>query len=52
MIDEEKTENDLVCPFCGEEGFDKIGLKYHLQYYCEEYEETEGMASINYKMEG
>ena len=25
------------CPFCNESDFDKIGLKYHLENYCEEY---------------
>ena len=26
---------EIVCPFCGEPGFDKPGLKYHLEEYCE-----------------
>jgi hypothetical protein len=30
----------LVCPFCGEKDFDKIGLKHHLEHYCEEYLKT------------
>ncbi len=25
-------ENDLVCPWCDDHGFDKIGLKMHLQW--------------------
>lgn len=25
------------CPFCGEPDFDKVGLKYHLQWHCKEY---------------
>ena len=29
---------ELVCPFCKDIGFDKEGLKYHLEKYCEEYE--------------
>lgn len=30
----------LKCPFCGEDDFDLIGLKYHLTYYCEIFEKT------------
>jgi len=33
--------DDITCPFCGEEGFDKIGLKDHLINYCEVYEQIE-----------
>lgn len=29
---------DVRCPFCGEDGFDKIGLKIHL-HWCAAYEE-------------
>ncbi len=32
---------NVSCPFCGEEDFDLIGLKYHLTNYCEVYKETE-----------
>jgi len=32
----------VSCPFCGEDDFDLIGLKYHLiSGYCETYESTE-----------
>jgi len=40
----EETEFEEVavpCPFCGEEDFDRIGLKHHLRYHCLVYEETE-----------
>lgn len=37
----EGMEDNLVCPFCGEKDFDKIGLKYHLQNYCNDYKNTE-----------
>jgi hypothetical protein len=30
----------LTCPFCKEEDFDLIGLKYHLLSYCEVFEST------------
>lgn len=30
----------LVCPYCGDSDFDKEGLKYHLQNYCDEYRQT------------
>ena len=36
----------MKCPFCGEDDFDLIGLKYHLLNYCKIFEETETM--INY----
>uniref|UniRef100_A0A6M3KZ47 Uncharacterized protein n=1 Tax=viral metagenome TaxID=1070528 RepID=A0A6M3KZ47_9ZZZZ len=36
MADEQVE--DLTCPFCGEPDFDKIGLKIHLERWCEEYE--------------
>ena len=32
--------SDIVCPFCGEKDFDKIGLKDHLERFCEEYATT------------
>lgn len=39
--DEIYSPSDLVCPFCEDKGFDKVGLKYHLRYYCEEFKNTE-----------
>jgi len=30
----------MNCPFCNEEDFDKIGLKYHLLNCCNEYQQT------------
>ena len=30
----------MDCPFCNEVGFDKVGLKYHLEHYCEQYQAT------------
>ena len=29
--------NSIVCSFCNETGFDKVGLKYHLETYCDAY---------------
>lgn len=29
--------NLIICPFCGDTDFDKIGLKHHLENYCEHY---------------
>ncbi|KKN28550.1 hypothetical protein LCGC14_0853170 [marine sediment metagenome] len=34
------NEDSLVCPFCGDDGFDLIGLKDHLIVYCEIYDEV------------
>jgi hypothetical protein len=31
---------NIICPFCNEDGFDLIGLKIHLIRYCSMYEET------------
>jgi len=31
---------EIVCPFCGEDEFDWIGLKVHLQQWCVPYDET------------
>jgi hypothetical protein len=31
---------EITCPFCQEEGFDLIGLKYHLLNYCDAFDET------------
>ena len=35
-----KTE-DLICPFCGDPGYDNSGLKWHLMHSCEDYANTE-----------
>jgi len=33
---------NIFCPFCGEGGFDKIGLKYHLASgACAQFEDVE-----------
>lgn len=39
----DKKEIDITCPFCGATGFDKIGLKDHLEFHCEEYIRTESL---------
>jgi hypothetical protein len=31
----------LVCPFCGDDDFDAVGLKLHLTTYCEAYASVE-----------
>jgi hypothetical protein len=31
---------DITCPFCDEKDFDLIGLKHHLENYCEIYKNT------------
>ena len=31
---------DRTCDFCGEDGFDLIGLKDHLLHHCKKFEET------------
>ena len=32
---------DIVCPFCDEGGFDRIGLKMHLVMWCEPYDKVD-----------
>jgi len=34
-----QVQADVVCPFCGERDFDLIGLKNHLKFYCNTYDE-------------
>ena len=31
-------QENIICPFCGDDGFDKIGLKIHLTCWCDEYQ--------------
>jgi hypothetical protein len=31
----------MECPFCGDRGFDLVGLKGHLLNSCEVFDETE-----------
>ena len=40
-VRKEGTDGYLTCPFCGEHGFDKPGLKCHLPRWCEEYPKVE-----------
>lgn len=38
---------ELQCPFCGEAGFDKPGLKSHLEHGdCEEYNATDSLQRV------
>lgn len=40
-ISNNNNEILLTCPFCNENDFDKIGLKIHLEYFCEEYKKID-----------
>lgn len=41
LPEKEQSDAGIVCPFCGaDEGFDKVGLKWHLCVDCEAYERT------------
>lgn len=33
----------LVCPFCNDNEFDEVGLKHHLENYCEVYGQTNSL---------
>lgn len=37
------AEEQLKCPFCGESGFDAIGLKHHFFAWCEKFDEVESL---------
>lgn len=38
MENTEHVNEDIICPFCGEKGFDKIGLKLHIERSrCDDY---------------
>ena len=39
----DKVDMEKLCPFCGEGLFDKPGLKYHLENYCNVYSSTESI---------
>ena len=34
-------DKGISCPYCGEDDFDLLGLKHHLERYCKIYQETE-----------
>ena len=38
--------SNIICPFCGEDGFDLIGLKHHLENYCESYKSTHSWGDL------
>ena len=39
--EDKSSSESITCPFCNENGFDKIGLKYHFDMgYCKEYSDT------------
>ncbi len=40
MPRKQTQDKDITCPFCGEIDFDKIGLKDHLERFCNEYQDT------------
>lgn len=40
-LNKRDAEGELVCPFCGDDDYDRIGLKAHLQRgFCEPAEEV------------
>ncbi len=38
---EEPKKVYYICPFCSEDDFDLVGLKYHLFTYCAEFEKID-----------
>ncbi len=44
LSDKETYMSDTVsCPFCGDDDFDLIGLKIHLELSCDEYRNTNSL---------
>jgi len=41
IAEHDQGKQDIICPFCGDDDFDKIGLKNHLIKHCEIYPEIE-----------
>ena len=39
-VEHSAKKDGIVCPFCGEDDFDLIGLKAHLMAGCEEFDNT------------
>ena len=39
----------MKCPFCGEDDFDLVGLKYHILNYCKVYDEVKMLHTLQYK---
>ncbi len=42
-VDIAQVGEDIICPFCHEDNFDKEGLKHHLFNYCEVHANTENI---------
>lgn len=38
---------NFVCSFCYEKDFDKVGLKVHLQNYCQRFDEIDIHERVN-----
>ncbi len=38
---EANSKQGITCPFCGEDGFDKPGLKNHLTVFCKDHADVE-----------
>ena len=43
VVDIAQVGEDIICPFCHEDNFDKEGLKHHLFNYCEVHANTENI---------
>ena len=35
------SKESITCPLCHEEDYDKVGLKAHLELFCDEYKKVE-----------
>ena len=47
QLSDVRGNNDIVCPFCEESGFDLIGLKSHISNGdCDPYNQTENISRI------
>jgi hypothetical protein len=43
VLDVLSESGNMICPFCGDDGFDRVGLKLHLGH-CEEYDRVSVVA--------
>jgi hypothetical protein len=41
-------DETVTCPFCSATNFDLPGLKYHLTFYCQEYDETAVLITVDF----
>lgn len=46
-IERQQKGESVECPFCKGKDFDLIGLKSHLEKWCDIYKQTNGLSNRN-----